>query len=884
MMRDDSDRTPAWRRYLRFWRNDATRDVNEELAFHLESTVEELVASGMSREVAREIARRKFGDVDGISQTLYTLSHQRERRMAFTDWLDAIRNDLTFGIRQLRKSPAFTIVAVLTLALGIGANSAIFSVVYSVLLQPLPYANGDRILALAQRDGQDAKYWMPFGNYSVWQREATAFESIGAWWGPMNATLTGSGDPAPVSITRASAGYWKTTFIPPVLGRYYTEAEDRPDAAPVAVISQAMWAGRFAGDSAILGRTVTLDSRAYTVIGVAAQEYLLSPPAEMLWVPLAPSAQRTADFSDHELRINGLLKPGVPASVAMKQLTQIETRLAAEHPHSGYDGGTESKPLGEYVVGGHRTRLYTLLGAVVLVLLIACGNIANLLLARATVRRGEIAIRGALGATRGRIVTQLLAESVLLAVAGGALGLVVAYVGTRFLISAPAQIPRLQDASLNAPVLVFTLALSMMCAIVFGLIPALRAARLDLQQTLRDGGRESRTVARERLRWGLVVGEICVAELLLIGAGLLIRSGLAVQAVPAGFDTRNLLALSIGLPRARYADNARIDATFQGIERAIAAIPGVKSVGRSQVAPIYGFGWNWTAKREGSDGHDDGATIANMRGITPTYFSTLAVPVLRGRAFTAADAADAPKVAIVSRGLAKRLYGDVDPVGRRISNGGDQWKEIVGVVDDMRASGLKQDAPPEMYVPSTQWINGGQTILVRGNVPVLTLVSQIRRAVGAIDPLIPLTNVSTMEQAVANQAAMDRFSTWLLALLGGTGLILAIVGVYGVVGYVVAQRSHEFGVRMALGASASEVGWLVVRQGLVLASGGVTIGLALALGLTRVLQTMLFGITPHDPLTFVSVAVLLALVAVAASYVPARRATRVDPLRALRSS
>ncbi|MDB4878520.1 MAG: permease [Gemmatimonadetes bacterium] len=883
----DDPRLPAWRRYLRFWRANPPGDVNDELAFHIEATTDELMAAGMSYDDARAAARRKFGDVDRISATLYTLSQQRERTMERRERWQTIKQDVVFALRQLRKSPAFTAIAVTTLALGIGANSAIFSVVYSVLLQPLPYANADRVLSLSQSNGGEKIWSIPFGNYDTWRREATGFAAIGASWGNPPQTLTGQGDPVPIATAVASAGYWKAMFIPPVAGRYFTEAEDREGGPLVTVLSYALWKNRFSGDRAVVGRVITMNGQPYTVVGVAPPDYAVFAPAERVWIPLAPSARRLADFSDHELSVYGLLKPGVSAASAVRQLTQIETALAQEHPHSRYDGGIIAESLIDRIAGAQRSTLYMLLGAVALVLLIACGNIANLLLARANARRGEIAIRGALGATRGRIIGQLLVESLILALAGGVLGLGVAAAGVKFLVSSPAQIPRLQNASLNAPVVAFTLLVAIACAVVFGLVPALRAARLDLQQTLRDGGRDSRAAGREQLRRALVVTELCVAQILLIGAGLLIRSSLLEQAVPPGFDTHNLLVVHLSLPDARYPGGARQEAVFQQIESAIAAIPGVQSAARTQVAPIVRTGYNWTAFREGSDGNDEGAVTADMRFVSPNYFSTLRLPLLRGRAFNSGDAADAPRVAIVSRGLGKRLWGDADPLGKRIGYGSGakiQWKEIVGVVDDMHADGLREDPPMELYQPSTQFVNGAQSILVRGAVPVTTLVPAVRRAVSSVDPQLALSGLGTMDDAVDDSLAYSRFTTWLLTLLGATGLILAAVGVYGVIGYVVAQRTHEFGVRIALGSTSGGLQWLVVRQGLALAVVGVGIGLLVSLAAARLLRNLVFGITPHDPVTFGVVAAALLAIAVFASYVPARRATRIDPLEALRGA
>ena len=841
----------------------------------------------MTPDSARAAARERFGDVAQISGTLHTLTEERERTMQRTELLDTIRNDITFALRQLRKSPGFTLVAVLTLALGIGANSAIFSVVYSVLLKPLPFANAERVINVNQASGHDRICCLPFGNYDTWRREANGFEAMGAIWYTGPLVLTGYGEPTPIAAPSVSAGYWKVLFVPPVAGRYFTEEEDRDGASKVVVMSYALWQNRFAGDRSIVGRAITLGGQSYTVVGIAPPAYILNPPAELVWRPLAPAASRLTDFSDHELTVFGLLKPGVAREAAVRGLVQIDTRLAHEHPHSGYDGGVIARSLLDQIAGAHRTTLYTLLGAVGLVLLIACGNIANLLLARAAVRRSEIAIRGALGASRSRIVSQLLVESTILGLAGGVLGLALAAVGMRFLVSSPARIPRLGDATLNLPVLAFTLVLALLCSLIFGLVPALRASRLDLQQTLRDGGRESRSTEREGLRNFLVVTELCVAQVLLIGAGLLIRSAILVQAVPVGFDTRNLVAFGIQLP-GRYDVDARVEAGFGELERAIAAVPGVKAVGRSQVAPIYGGGgWNWTAFREGSDGHDAGAVTTDMRNASLDYFNTLGLHLLRGRNFTVADGPGAPRVAIVSRGLAKRLWGDEDPIGKRIANGSQDkpgWKEVVGVVDDMHADGLNQEPPLEQFWPTAQYVVRNQTFLVRGSVPITALMPAIRRAVTSVDPLLALSNVSTMDDAVANQLAMSRFTTWLLTLLGATGLILAAVGVYGVIAYVVTQRSHEFGVRMALGATSGGVRWLVVRQGFVVAMIGVAIGSAISFGSARLLRGMVFGITEHDPMTFVAVGAVLTLVAVAASYVPARRATRIDPLAALRGS
>ena len=883
------DRIPLWRRYLRFWRNDPKRDVDEEVRFHLESLVEELVAGGVPREEARARAMARFGDVHDISRTLYDLSLHRERTMQHLERLDTLKQDVRFGLRQLRKNPAFTLVAVLTLALGIGANSAIFSVVYSVLLHPLPYANADRVLVLSERNGRDPMS-VTFGNFDVWRREATGFAAMGGLWSLGPLTLTGHGDPTPIYRVNVSAGYWTAMYIPPVLGSYFTEADDQFGAPPVVVVSYALWRNRLSADPNIIGKMLTLSGTPCRVVAVAAPEYVAGPPTERVWTPLAPAPSRVNDHADHELAVYAVLKPGVTAKQALAQLTQIETGLAKDYPNSYFDGGILAKPLLDATVGSElRFRLYLLLGAVGLVLLIACGNVASLLIARATTRRTEIAIRGALGATRARIVNQLLVESVLLSVSGAIGGVLVAVAAMRFLRSSPLPIPRLQDAALNAPVLGFTFALAVTCGVVFGLLPALRAARLDLQQVLRDGGRESRGAMRQRFRRALVVSELCLAEVLLVSAGLLIRSAMALDAVPTGFDPHNLLAVSLNLPgKPRYPSPAQQAAAFEQIDRAIAAIPGVQSVGRTQTAPIYSGGTNWTAFREGSNGHDDGAAVTDMRSATPTFFATLRLPLLRGRNFTEADAANAAPVIIITRSTATRFFGNTDPIGRRLGDGWPPdpskavWREVVGVVDDLRANGKANDPPLTIYRPAAQWVNGGQTILVRGNVPVLSLLRFIRGAVASVDPLLAVSRPLTMEDAIARQQALPRFTSWLLTLLGATGLVLAALAVYGLIGYVVTQRTHELGVRMALGASDRAVQWMVVRQGVALGIAGVMLGSLVALYAARLLQAMLFGVSTHDVPTFAAVAVVLLVVGLVASYVPARRATRIDPLEAVR--
>ncbi len=874
---------------LPFSRDRVRRDVDTELSFHLEGRIEELVARGMARDDAEREAKRRFGDRAHVEAEVEQIDVSTHQRRALRERLDDVRQDVVFALRQLRKSPGFTLVAILTLALGIGANSAIFSVVYGVLLKPLPYQNGNRIVEVKESMGGDNWNVVTYGDYHTWKTRQTSFEVIGALTGSAPVTLTGVGDPTPIRTYRASADYWKVMYIPPARGRYFTDVEDREGGPLVAVISYALWKNRLGADPGIVGRSLTLNGQDYAVVGVAPPDYILSPPAELVWVPLAIPASRNDDHGDHEIGVYGVLRTGVPIAQAAREIGELQRGIAAQYKEAWVSATIRMLPVADSIVGDGRALILTLLGAVALVLLIVCANVANLLIARSAARRAEIAIRAALGASRARIVAQLLVESVLLGLAGGALGVGVAMAGVRFLVASPVSVPRLQDVAVNGPVLAFAFALSFGCALVFGLLPALRAAKLDLQQTLRDGGRESAGAVRERSRALLVIGELCLTQVLLIAAGLLIRSAILLASVSPGFATGNLLVANVLLPPARYASADTREAGFQQIQDAIAAIPGVESVGRTMIAPIHGGGWDCNAFREGTDKNDPSAVDARVRTADPSYFSTMRTPLLRGRMFTAADRANGPSVAIVNQTLARHLFGSGDPIGQRVANciGGDKtpaWHEIVGVTGDMRADGLANDAPPELYYPTTQFVNGTNSFVVRGSVPVTTLLPSIRRAVAGVDPLVALSAISTMDDAIGRTLAIPRFTMWLLTLLGATGLILALVGVYGVISYVVTQRTREMGIRIALGADRGGIQWMLIRQGLTLGLIGTAIGTAVSLAATRYIGNLIFGVTAHDPLTFGIVALLLVLVAVCASWIPARRATRIDPLVALRAS
>ena len=876
---------PRWRRYLRFWRSDPAADVDDELRFHLESRVAENLAAGMSADEARRAAAERFGDVHAVERSLASLTREREtveRRLA---WGQVIGQDLRYAVRQLARNPAFTAVAVLTLALGIGANTAIFSAVYSVLLRPLPYAHAGRLVELREGAQGGGSMNVTAGNYEVWRQRAPRFAALGAYWYGAY-TLTGIGSPQRLFGLEASADYWRALYIPPALGRYFGPAADQPGAPHVVVLSHALWTTTFASDPHIVGRTITLNGDPYTVVGVAPAAYALSTTAPEIWVPLALTPAQRDEHADHELTVVGLVRDGVPVSDAVRDLTAVQHELAHEYPRGGIDGSIVATPLRDSVVGAVRPLMLVLFGAVGLVLLIACGNVMNLLLARAAVRRKEVAIRSALGAARRRLMMQLLTESVLLAGLGGVVGIAVAALGLHALLRAsPQGIPRLFEATLNAPVLVFAALVALLCGIVFGVWPALRATRLDLQQALREGSRDSTSAVRGSMRTVLVIAEVALSLVLLVGAGLLVRSAFALQHVAPGFDPRGLLTAQVALPAARYpTDSSTMDA-FERIREAVQAIPGASSVALVSRIPIAGLGMDCPVWREGSNTNIESGVDANGRSATGNYFSTMRTPLLRGRTFDASDLAGSAPVVVINETLAHWLYGSADPVGRRLahcSGGNPKWREIVGVVADMRASGLAEAPPNEVYYPTSQMRLSAMSLVIRAAVPPASLAPAVRSAVAGVDPELAVSGVSTMEEIIARSMATSRFTTMLLGLLGLTGLVLAAVGIYGVIAYFVSQRAHEIGVRMALGATRRGVSLMVLRQGVALAAAGVAIGLVASVAATHALAGMIYGVSTHDPATFLGVAAVLLLVAALASLVPAHRATRLDPLDALR--
>lgn len=875
------------KRLVQFFRPDPAVEVNDELRFHLDALIAENIASGMNPDDARAAAVRRFGDVGGVTRTLTSISAHRARRMRLTERFGTLRQDLRIAIRQLARTPVLTCAAIVTMALGIGANSAIFSVIYSVLVRPLPFKDADRLLVLRERNGANDMQGMfvTVGNYTTWTEQAREFEAIGAYYFG-GFTLTGAGDPQRLTGVLATASYWKALAIPPALGRYFNDDEDRPGGDKVVVLSHATWQSSFGGDSTVIGRKILLNAEPYTVIGVASPDYALTQRSGNIWLPIALTPQSKAEHRDHELTVVGLVRRGVAPAQAVAELTRIETQLAREYPHGYFDGAILAHSERDAIIGPFQKLLWMIGGAVGLVLLIACVNVANLLLGRAASRRREMAVRAALGAGRTRLVTQLLTESLALAFAGAAAGLALAQLGIVTIVRvAPPLVPRLRDASLNAPVLAFSVVLAVACGIAFGLVPALRMSRIDVQQSLRDGARGLIAGGRDFLRGALVVVEVAVSLVLLVGAGLCVRSAVLLERVDLGFDPHNLLVASIALPGAQYRSDTAVAVAYQRVLERARGIAGVQSATLISRMPVASGGSDCGIAAQGApDGQTSGG---NLRIIAPNYFETMRTPVVHGRAFAETDDVHAPPVVILTAGLAQQLFGTADAVGKRVTGcvgGAAGGREVVGVVGDVHARGLRDGAVAEIYLPQAQVPQRSMWIAVRGRVPAAGLAPALHAAVASVDPSLPLASLSTMDDVLARSLAPQKFITTLLVLLAIVGAALSAVGMYSVISYLVAQRTHEIGIRMALGAQATQVAGLVVGQGVALALGGVAVGAALSLVAMRIVNGMLFGVTGHDPVTFAGVAALVLGVAVVASVVPAWRATRVDPLVALRSS
>jgi predicted permease len=872
---------------LRNWlrRPSVERELDEEIRSYTELLTEEKRSQGLAPEAARRAAKIELGGAETVKQAV------RERRSGA--WLESIVQDLRYGVRMLRKSPGFTLVAVLTLALGIGANTAIFSVVYAALLRPLPYGHPNRLLVVGEGRRQfdinavEASY----PDFLDWRRQTRTFSSL-AGYVQSEALLSGKGGAQIVRVTRVTANFFSTLEVHPRLGRDFATEADKPGAPRVALLSYGYWKTHFGGNSDVLGKTLALDGISFTIIGVLPQNFEFAPASAPLWLPMQPRGEIATRRNLRWLNVIGRMAPGVTPRQARTEMDQINDRLRAAYPADNGAVVIAMAPLKERIVGRVQPLLVALLGAVGFVLLIACANVGGLLIARSAGRRREFAIRAALGAGRRTLIRQLLLESLLLAGAGGALGLAWAQSGVEMLVGAiPAgqlrSMPYLESARLNPAVLGFLLVVSVGTAVLFGLIPALQISRANPNAELKEEVRSTTATRRAgRLRDALVVGEIALSLALLVGAGLMLRSMKALVDKSPGFTAHHLLTFEIDLPDRQYPDDASALRFERQFTHRLRNLPGVQDAATTSLLPVTGARNTIRFVVEGQTTATGQENECMIRVVSPNYFRTMRIPLISGRSFTEQDDAKVPRRVIVSRGFVKNYLGEGRAVGRRVRftfSPRNPYQEIVGVVGDVSAS-LDSGDSAVIYVPFLQAPDSYSEYVVRTRTDAASLVGAVRSTLGEIDSGVPLIEPQTMEEIIADSPAvfLRRYPSMLIGSFAALAVLLAAVGLYGLLAYSVAQQTHEIGIRLALGAEPGDLVRMVVGHGAKLALLGVGLGIAAALALTRLLGSLLYGVSAVDPPTFAAAAVLLAVVALVACYIPARRATRIDPTIALR--
>jgi putative ABC transport system permease protein len=858
------------------------RELTEEVGSYVELLTEKKMKEGMNEREARRAAMLEVGGVEQVKEEV------RAGRTGFA--IEIFFQDLRYGMRSLLKKPGFTLTAVIALALGIGANTAIFSVINGVLLRSLSYANPDRIVMLWERSVTESRRQtqnvISPANFLDWQKQSASFEQMAAVADQRVNLTGGTGEPEEIKAQFVSQPFFATLGVQPLVGRSFLPEEDTVGNDLVIVLSHELWQTRFASDPQVVGKQATISGRQRTIVGVTPPGFHFLDNQVRAWMPLAlDPAIDYREKTGRYLRAVARLKPAVTVQQAQGELTGIAKQLEQAFPKKNTGWGVNVVPMHEQVVGEIRPILIVLLAAVAFVLLIACANVANLLLSRAAARQKELALRAALGATRLRLIRQMLTESVLLALMGGVLGVLLAYWGIQVLIAfGPDNIPRLNEITIDPRVLGFTFGISLLTGVLFGLIPALQASRPDLNDALKEGSRGSTGGRSRTFRNIFIVAEVSLALVLLVGAGLMIRSFMRLQSVETGFNPENVLTMRAQLPRKKYAEPHQIVDFFKQAQDRIAALPGVQSVGAISYLPLTGLASRDSFQVVGQPpalpGQEPGVEV---RVITPGYFQAMGIPLLKGRLLNDRDLKES-RVLLINETMAKKYFAGVDPVGKQMEVfwDGSGPDEIVGVVGDIREGALNKEPEPAIYWSHWRVPYSGMAFVVRTSGDASRFGTAVQKEIRALDPEQPVADVRTMQQVIAKSIARPRFNTLLLSIFAGVALILASVGLYGVMNYSATQRTHEVGIRMALGATRADIMRLVVGNGMLLTLIGIGIGVAVSLLLTRVMASLLFGVTATDVPTFLSVSLVLAAVALVANYIPARRATRVDPVIALR--
>ena len=879
---------PRWTRFRRLFGLEPAADVDAELLFHVEMRVRELVDQGEPPERARQLALERFGDYDRARIECVAINERRKRHMQRTEFVTELRQDIGYALRMLRRSPAFTGAALLTLALGIGANSAIFSVVHGVLLESLPYRDADRLHHLQMLYPDGTRYSaLSAPDFMSVRQDARVFEQIEAF-DLATLTLTGQGEPQEVNGAVVTTGLFDLLGFEMPIGRAFRADENRPGAGGVTILSHGFWQRAFGGDRNVVGRTLILSGRPYTVIGVVGENAQLPYPAD-LFAPIefnntfdaTTATGRRSEFLASLARARAGASPEQIEADLRRMGAELQTRFQQTNAALTFT----STPLQTMIVGDVRRPLLVLLGAVGFVLLVACANVANLLLARGSARQGELAVRAALGAGRPRLVRQLITEAMVLGLAGGVLGLAVAYWSASALVAArPADLPRLDEIGVDRTVVLFTLGAALLTGLVFGMVPALQATNEHLLRGLQESSRSGAGGRRtHRMRSALVVAEMALAVILLTGSGLLIRSFIELTRVNPGFEPEGAIAVRITLQGELYKNGDQVRNRVAEIEDRLRGLPGVLAVGAGSVLPLGGLGSLNDFAVEGAPPPPPNvnAEIA-VASVTPEYFKAIGTPLQRGRLFGTLDHAKSPPVALLNEAAVRQWFPDQDPIGKRVLAAGAVSREVVGIVRDVLQRNPGQPAAPQMFLPYTQRTNRTLRFIVRAQGDALALAPAVRDQIRSLDPNLPLADVVPLQEMVARSIARPRFYTSLLTLFAAVALALSATGIFGVMSYTVAQQSKEIGIRIALGASTTDVLRGVVGRALVLAGIGVGVGLITALALGRVIRNQLFGVDVFDPVTMISVIAVLITSAALASLLPARRAAAVDPIAAFR--